>query len=156
MPVEPKVELNEQKNSKNFIGKWSCPACTYINAGLEKCEMCETRIPDEVYDKFLNNYTKEVNAKKEKERKDIKKEEKKEEPKKEEKKEEKAVLPAQKVKSVEVKKEDEEEEDEEEEEEEDDEEEPKNANQGKSSNPAATQKTEIKKEEAGDKKAKKK
>ena len=94
--------------------------------------------------------------KKKEERKDIKKEEKKEEPKKEEKKEEKAVLPAQKVKSVEVKKEDEEEEDEEEEEEEDDEEEPKNANQGKPSNPAATQKTEIKKEEAGDKKAKKK
>ena len=94
--------------------------------------------------------------KKKEERKDIKKEEKKEEPKKEEKKEEKAVLPAQKVKSVEVKKEDEEEEDEEEEEEEDDEEEPKNANHGKPSNPAATQKTEIKKEEAGDKKAKKK
>ena len=81
MPVEPKVESNGQKDNKNFIGKWSCPACTYINTGLEKCEMCDTRIPDEVYDKFLSNYTKEVNAKKEKEKKEAKKEEKKEEKK---------------------------------------------------------------------------
>ena len=66
-------------NSKNFIGKWSCPCCTYENNGLEKCEMCETKIPDEMYNKFLNNYTKGIPN------------EKKPEPKKEEKKEIKEV-----------------------------------------------------------------
>ena len=73
-------DLNNNNNasSKNFIGKWTCPSCTYENDGLEKCEMCETKIPEELYEKFLNNYSK-----------GIPNEKKKEEPKKEEKKENK-------------------------------------------------------------------
>ena len=63
--------------AKNFIGKWNCPQCTYENNGLEKCEMCESKIPDDIYEKFLNNYTKGISN------------EKKQEPKKIEKKEEK-------------------------------------------------------------------
>jgi hypothetical protein len=66
-------------NAKNFIGKWNCPCCTYENNGLEKCEMCETKIPEDIYNKFLNNYTKGIPN------------EKKPEPKKEEKKEIKEV-----------------------------------------------------------------
>jgi hypothetical protein len=80
-----KNEENNLPNSKGFIGKWVCPQCTYENNGLEKCEMCELKIPAEVYDKFLNNYTKGIP------------EEKKEEKKVEKKKEE--------VKSEEIKKE---------------------------------------------------
>ena len=78
--------LNSQKisNSKNFIGKWNCPICTYENNGLEKCEMCEAKIPTEIYDKFLNNYSKGIsNEKKEEEKK------KEEQPKKEIKEEKK-------------------------------------------------------------------
>ena len=73
MNIEPKIESNK-KAPNNFIGKWSCPACTFDNTGGEKCEICETKIPEEIYEKFLNNYTKEV---KEKEKKEEKKEEKK-------------------------------------------------------------------------------
>ena len=68
-------------NTKNFIGKWTCPQCTYENNGLEKCEMCELKIPDEVYDKFLNNYSKGISNEK-----------KKEEPKKEIEKKEEIVV----------------------------------------------------------------
>ena len=68
---------NDAQNGKKktFIGKWTCPTCTYENNGLEKCEMCETKIPDDIYEKFLNNYSKGIPN------------EQKEEPKKIEKKE---------------------------------------------------------------------
>jgi hypothetical protein len=80
----PQLLENNSKNdvgtgnissSKNFIKKWSCPQCTYENDGLDKCEMCEAKIPDNLYEKFLNDYTKGIDN------------EKKKEPKKEEKKE---------------------------------------------------------------------
>ncbi len=66
---EPKVE-EKTTQAKKFIGKWSCPMCTYDNDGSEKCEMCEAKIPIDIYDKFLNNYTKEVNEKKKEEKKE--------------------------------------------------------------------------------------
>ena len=69
---EPKVE-EKTTQAKKFIGKWSCPMCTYDNDGSEKCEMCEAKIPIDIYDKFLNNYTKEVNEKKKEEKKEEKK-----------------------------------------------------------------------------------
>ena len=67
-------------NGKDFIGKWACPQCTYDNAGVEKCEMCEGKIPEDIYEKFLNNYTKGIpNEKKEEpkinEKKEIQEEE---------------------------------------------------------------------------------
>ena len=64
---EPKIDFNLLKPSKKFIGKWSCPACTYDNTGVEKCEMCDTKIPNELYDKHKIKSTKlslnEVNTK---------------------------------------------------------------------------------------------
>ena len=76
------VETKVQKPSQNFIGKWSCPMCTYDNVVVDKCEMCQNPIPEELYEKFLNDYTK-VNKEKEKEKKEEKKEEKKKEEEKE-------------------------------------------------------------------------
>ena len=37
---------NNGLNAKDFIGKWTCPQCTFLNEGLEKCEMCDGKIPD--------------------------------------------------------------------------------------------------------------
>ena len=70
-----KNEENNLPNSKGFIGKWVCPQCTYENNGLEKCEMCELKIPAEIYDKFLNNYTKGNPEEKKEGKKDEKKKE---------------------------------------------------------------------------------
>ena len=79
MSIEPKKE----STNKGFIGEWACPCCTFINPSGEKCQMCDMKIPDEIYEKFLNSYTKEVNAKKEEKKVEKKVEEKKVEEKKE-------------------------------------------------------------------------
>ena len=71
-----KEDQTSSINSKNFIGNWICPQCTYENNGLEKCEMCDFKIPNEIYDKFLNNYTKGIPNEKKQEAKKIEEKEK--------------------------------------------------------------------------------